>query len=184
MAQFADAILEYVARENEAPDPTVKVHFFQNDFGVIYEYILVHWLAKVKDAEFAAYMVHSTSCIARAISKEKLQETVGRCLNEKMTLLEDQCCPRKSRFLFFLIVIWLQADRLLGIAVAVVRRNPHESGASEGLAIILDMLSSNAKSILEPQLDTLLDVIFGQVKSKIGWKIHKVLKFVLKNQKK
>ncbi|OQV23571.1 Maestro heat-like repeat-containing protein family member 1 [Hypsibius exemplaris] len=129
VAQFADAILEYVARENEAPDQSVKVHFFQNDFGVIYEYILLHWLPKMREPELAAFMVHATSCIARVISKEKLQET---------------------------------ADRLLGSAVSVVRKHPHESSASEGLAIVLEMLSSNAKSILEPQLDALLDVIFAQ----------------------
>lgn len=76
VSQFAEALLEYVANANEAPDPAVKVSLYQADFNAIFEHILVHWMPKAKDAELASYMVHAVSSIAKVVSKEKLQEQV------------------------------------------------------------------------------------------------------------
>ncbi|XP_055357868.1 maestro heat-like repeat-containing protein family member 1 [Paramacrobiotus metropolitanus] len=129
VSQFSEALLEYVANENEAPDPSVKISFYSHEFNAIFEYILNNWLAKVRDPELASYVLHALSSVARVISKEKLQE---------------------------------QAERLLSSAVAIVRRHPHESNATAGLAVVLEILASNVRSTLEPQLDGLIDVIFAQ----------------------
>ena len=77
MSQFAEAIVEYVANEADAPDPGVKIMFYQNDFNAIFEFLLIHWLPRAKDADFASYMLNAVSCLARVVNREKLTEQVS-----------------------------------------------------------------------------------------------------------
>ncbi|KAK6982200.1 maestro heat-like repeat-containing protein family member 1 [Biomphalaria glabrata] len=79
LSKFSEAILEYCANLDQAPDKTVSIDRFSNEIFSAYDILFNVWLQS-KEAKLRLAIIEAVGHMTHIISKEKLQEQLPKIL--------------------------------------------------------------------------------------------------------
>lgn len=85
LARFSEAIMEYIANIEKAPDPSVKKEFFSTELSVAYSTMFNSWLQS-KEPKVRIAVVEAIGYISQLFSKDKLEEEIPRLIPGILTL--------------------------------------------------------------------------------------------------
>uniref|UniRef100_T1JN14 Maestro heat-like repeat-containing protein family member 1 n=1 Tax=Strigamia maritima TaxID=126957 RepID=T1JN14_STRMM len=84
VARFGDAVTEYIANIDKAPDPSVKKEVYETEFNVAYDN-LINWLPG-KDMKLRTMIIEALGSISHIVSREKFEERLGRVISIILTI--------------------------------------------------------------------------------------------------
>ncbi|CAH1269548.1 MROH1 [Branchiostoma lanceolatum] len=123
IAKFSEAILDYVANIDKAPDPTVKREMFSGEIYSAYETFFKVWLQS-KEPKLRLAVVEAVGHMSHILTRDKLEE---------------------------------QLTQLVQGILGLYKKQPEPFYVTQSLCMILDAATEEESTILEPQLDMLLN---------------------------
>ncbi|KAH9515723.1 Maestro heat-like repeat-containing protein member 1 [Bulinus truncatus] len=92
LSKFSEAILEYCANLDQAPDKTVSIDRFANEIFSAYDILFNVWLQS-KEAKLRLAIIEAVGHMTHIISKEKLQEQLPKILQGIFALYKRHAEP-------------------------------------------------------------------------------------------
>ncbi|CAL1544099.1 unnamed protein product [Lymnaea stagnalis] len=129
LSKFSEAILEYCANLDQAPDKTVSTERFSAEIFSAYDILFNVWLQS-KEAKLRLAIIEAAGHMTNIMSKEKLQE---------------------------------QLPKILQGIFSLYKRHPEPFHITQGLCMVLNAVCIEGSLILEPHLDSLLNILFSQI---------------------
>ncbi|XP_019641769.1 PREDICTED: maestro heat-like repeat-containing protein family member 1 isoform X1 [Branchiostoma belcheri] len=123
IGKFSEAILDYVANIDKAPDPTVKKEMFSGEIYSAYETFFKVWLQS-KEPKLRLAVVEAVGHMSHILTRDKLEE---------------------------------QLTQLVQGILGLYKKQPEPFYVTQSLCMILDAATVEESTILEPQLDMLLN---------------------------
>lgn len=89
LSHFSEAILEYLANIEKAPDPTVKKSAFSSEISSAYDVLFNTWIQS-KDAKVRAEVVKALGQMTHLLERDKLEEQLSRVIPGILSLYKRQ----------------------------------------------------------------------------------------------
>ncbi|KAJ8303306.1 hypothetical protein KUTeg_019702 [Tegillarca granosa] len=129
LSKFSEAIIEYCANIDKAPDPTVTKERFSQEVDAAFDVFFNTWLQS-KEIKLRLSIVDALGHMTHLMSKDKLAE---------------------------------QLPKILQVFLGLYKRHPEPFHITQGLCNVLDAVCEKENTQMEPQLDSVLSVLFPQI---------------------
>ncbi|PAA53815.1 hypothetical protein BOX15_Mlig024729g1, partial [Macrostomum lignano] len=93
ISRFCEAIVEYIANPDRAPDPNVRRETFTAEVTSAYDFMFSNWLMTAKEARLRVAIVDALGNCAQLLAREKLAEQLPRLVHGMLALYKKHPEP-------------------------------------------------------------------------------------------
>ncbi|XP_068084667.1 maestro heat-like repeat-containing protein family member 1 [Anabrus simplex] len=92
LGKFSDAVLEYLANIDQAPDPTVHKNAYSSEISIAYDVLVSSWL-HIRDPKVCSTVLHAVGPMFSLLPPEKVSEQIPRLVPTLLGLYRRNIDP-------------------------------------------------------------------------------------------